>query len=191
MKRIFTGILMLIMLLLCGCNNSNTKKYNTACGLFVEGKYAEAKAAYEALGDYQDSAKMAEICTQKEIENLLQGRWNLEGSTIVLVFESGRYSVEFSGEEKDIIDSMMRFFATVFGGNEAYWIDFDTQTIYTCSDKTEEELADFDLADGHVTLTTTVGYKKQFTYTYENGKFQLLALDKTADMTFVKQENIQ
>ena len=75
MKTFYAGMLVLLLMFsLCGCgNNANTEAYNKACGLFLEGEYMEARAIFEALGDYNDGIKMAEKCIQKEIENQLQG----------------------------------------------------------------------------------------------------------------------
>jgi len=63
MKRITALILVLtIAASLAGCT---LQDYRTAGTLYKEGKYAEALQIYTALGDYADSAKMAEICLQK------------------------------------------------------------------------------------------------------------------------------
>ncbi len=52
-----------------GCD-SNRKPYETAQTLFTEGNYAEAAAAFEALGDYKDSAERAQ--TSK-----ISGSWSI------------------------------------------------------------------------------------------------------------------
>lgn len=57
MKRIFAIILCLVMAAaLCGCDKLD---YNKALELYEGGGYEGAKAAFEALGDYEDSAEYA------------------------------------------------------------------------------------------------------------------------------------
>ncbi len=43
--------------------------YQDAMNLFFEGKYEEAKAAFEALGDYEHSAEFVEMCEKEIREN--------------------------------------------------------------------------------------------------------------------------
>lgn len=63
MKRILSALIVLALAVsLAGCS---VQDYQTAGTLYKEGKYAQALEIYEALADYADSAKMAEICRQK------------------------------------------------------------------------------------------------------------------------------
>ena len=63
MKRILSALIVLALAVsMAGCS---VQDYQTAGTLYKEGKYAQALEIYEALGDYADSAKMAEICRQK------------------------------------------------------------------------------------------------------------------------------
>lgn len=63
MKRILSALIVLALAVsMAGCS---LQDYQTAGTLYEEGKYAQALEMYEALGDYADSAKMAEICRQK------------------------------------------------------------------------------------------------------------------------------
>lgn len=63
MKRILSALIVLALAVsLAGCS---VQDYQTAGTLYKEGKYAQALEIYEALGDYADSVKMAEICRQK------------------------------------------------------------------------------------------------------------------------------
>lgn len=63
MKRTVSVLLVLAMAVcLAGCT---LRDYQTAGSLYKEGKYAQALEMYEALGDYADSVKMADICRQK------------------------------------------------------------------------------------------------------------------------------
>lgn len=63
MKRILSVLIVLVLAVsMVGCS---LQDYQTAGTLYKEGKYAQALEMYEALGDYADSAKMAEICRQK------------------------------------------------------------------------------------------------------------------------------
>lgn len=61
MKKLFAVLLAAVMLLsLCACDASDYKK---ATALYSAGSYTEAKAAFEALGDYKDSADMVKSCS--------------------------------------------------------------------------------------------------------------------------------
>lgn len=63
MKRILSALIVLALAVsMAGCS---VQDYQTAGTLYKEGKYAQALEIYEALGDYADSAKMADICRQK------------------------------------------------------------------------------------------------------------------------------
>lgn len=63
MKRILSVLTVLVLAVsLASCS---VQDYQTAGTLYKEGKYAQALEIYEALGDYADSMKMAEICRQK------------------------------------------------------------------------------------------------------------------------------
>lgn len=63
MKKIVSVLVVLALAVsLVGCS---LQDYQTAGTLYKEGKYAQALEIYAALGDYADSAKMAEICRQK------------------------------------------------------------------------------------------------------------------------------
>jgi len=63
MKRI-VSLLLAMALCLCfvGCD---VLDYKEAMDLYEAGEYAQALEIYRALGDYADSARMAEICWQK------------------------------------------------------------------------------------------------------------------------------
>ena len=57
MKRVISIVLCLVLALsLCGCEKMD---YNKAVELYEAGGYEGAKAAFEALGDYEDSAEYA------------------------------------------------------------------------------------------------------------------------------------
>ena len=63
MKRILWVLTVLVLAVcLVGCS---LQDYQTAGALYKEGRYAQALELYEALGDYADSVKMADICRQK------------------------------------------------------------------------------------------------------------------------------
>ena len=69
MKRIFAALLALLLLLsLCGCASSD---YRKAERLEAAGDHAGAAAAFEALGDYEDSAERALACRYGEAEAVL------------------------------------------------------------------------------------------------------------------------
>lgn len=53
------SLLVVFILVLTGCNSSDYKK---AISLYENGSYEEAAAAFEALGDYQDSKKQLVNC---------------------------------------------------------------------------------------------------------------------------------
>ncbi len=65
MKKITAIILAEVIVMaftLSGCDSSDYKK---AMELYNEGNYTEAAAMFEKLGDYEDSAKMLDICTNE------------------------------------------------------------------------------------------------------------------------------
>lgn len=184
MKKILVGVIATIMLLsLFGCKQDpNAEEYNRANALFIEGKYAEAKTIYQILNDYSNSVEMVERCTQKEIENQLEGRWSWSPESQAFVeFKHGRVNI---GTESDLL--------TISGD---YWIDFKEQIIYICNDKAEDSTHKGNITIGNqsvqISVATIVGYTKMYKYTYDNGRFQLLPLDEKVDMTFIKQESEQ
>lgn len=62
MKRFLALLLVFLMVLpLCGCSSSDYKK---AVALYEAEDYEGAKALFDALGDYEDSAKYAADCAQ-------------------------------------------------------------------------------------------------------------------------------
>ena len=59
-KRIgIIAVMLLAVLCLAGCSESNEAKYDRAQKLLSDGKYEEAAGAFDALGDYSDAARMA------------------------------------------------------------------------------------------------------------------------------------
>ena len=63
MKRIFAALTLLALCVsLAGCSAVD---YLKASRLYKNQEYAQALPLYESLGDFADSAKMAEICSQK------------------------------------------------------------------------------------------------------------------------------
>ena len=63
MKRIFAALTLLALCVsLAGCSAVD---YLKASRFYKEEAYAQALPLYESLGDFADSAKMAEICAQK------------------------------------------------------------------------------------------------------------------------------
>ncbi len=82
-KFIVAFICVCMMFLLTACSASD---YKNATALLTEGKYEEAIAAFEALGDYKDSAaKIEEAKTALKIENakelLCKGTWFFNGGS--------------------------------------------------------------------------------------------------------------
>lgn len=63
MKRVWTVLVVLALCVsLAGCR---VLEYHEASTLYDNEQYLQAQAAYEALGDFADSAEMAQICRQK------------------------------------------------------------------------------------------------------------------------------
>lgn len=63
MKRIIAlAVVLCLCMSLTGCNVLDYKK---AMDHYEAGEYAEALALYQSLGDFADSAQMAQICSQK------------------------------------------------------------------------------------------------------------------------------
>ncbi|MCL1806177.1 MAG: hypothetical protein FWG31_00570 [Oscillospiraceae bacterium] len=73
MKKLTAILLIAVMTagLLAGCN-SNKKAYEEAEALFNSGKYEEAAAAFEALGNHEDSAQKAAEARQLIAKALLE-----------------------------------------------------------------------------------------------------------------------
>lgn len=174
MKKIATCIMTLIIAFsVLGCSNdAKADEYNKACGLFVEGKYSEAKSIFETLGDYNNCVKMIKMCDEMEIERQLQGVWVFDDTIwtgFELRFENGRCSRTYGDYE----------------GKDDYWIDFDAQLIYTCSDETDEQPVDFDVVmdemDATVRISQIVGYRKFLKYTFNNGQLECFLFD-TGDL---------
>ena len=63
MKRILT--VLLVLCLLAGMAGCSVPDYYKAYTYYEKGRYAEARELYMSLGDFADSAKMAEVCGQK------------------------------------------------------------------------------------------------------------------------------
>lgn len=194
MKKFLFYLLIFIMIFsFYGCSKDpNAETYNQACSLFVGGKYAEAKAIYISLGDYNNCAVMVEKCTQKEIESQLQGCWRVAMSDIetnlVIEFENGKFATYLKNNEDDkLIESEFDF----LNNSGIYWIDFDTQTIYFCSDKTDEEVVNFNMdvenVNKNFSIGTIVGYTKYCSYSYEGEELILHTLDQTSDLKYIKQ----
>jgi len=60
-SSLISAALSLILLLsLSGCGDENKKEYDAAMSLYDSGSFIAAKEAFEALGEYNDSAAMAE-----------------------------------------------------------------------------------------------------------------------------------
>lgn len=189
MKKLLIGVLALIMLFsFFGCNSDpNAETYNKACRLFVEGKYIEAKAIYELLNDYSNSNEMVKKCDEKEIEKLLQGRWEIsEGESMpfsIAEFKDGIYKITSIGKEETIWSTGV------------YWIDFDAQLIYLCNEPTDNFQVEVDFTIDnqtvHGAIASIVGYHKYCTYTFNDNKLELLHIDSEINAKYTKQETAQ
>lgn len=189
-KKFLISILALVMVFpFWGCNTDpNAETYNRACGLFIDGKYTEAKAIYESLSDYSNSIEMAKKCDEKEIERLLQGRWEVPVMepmpSLAAEFKDGIFSFLIIGEEKDTVWS-----------TGVYWIDFDSQLIYICNDITDDSPVEFNITvenqNVYGEVANITGYTKYCTYTFNDGKLELSHVNKEYNLTYVKQETTQ
>lgn len=71
MKKILAlSLVLLLAFSLCACSS---RDYSSAEKLFRDGQYGRAAEAFEALGDYQDSAAMAKACRYEEARELMSG----------------------------------------------------------------------------------------------------------------------
>ena len=151
MKKVFALFLVAIMMVsLCACDAVD---YKDAKAAYDNGDYKAAREIFENLGDYEDSADMAEKCLLKEVDELLQGNWEFESDifTQTYKFKNGTFTAGLTIANTSI-DNV---------GD--YRIDTDRQEIYVCYDyiistsgkepNTEEKLL--------------------FTYTYDGSKFVL------------------
>ena len=67
----FLSVALLILAMLTGCSGS---KYKEATELFNVGNYAEARAMFVELGDYEDSEVKVKECDYQMAEELLENR---------------------------------------------------------------------------------------------------------------------
>ncbi len=106
MRRILLTVLMLVMALsLTGCKGS---KYKDALELYNSGEYEAAAAAFAELGDYKESAAMAEKCSDivavraklSEIQTWFYGNESVGAALNKIVFAGNQATItqySFSG----------------------------------------------------------------------------------------------
>ena len=147
--------------------------YNQAICLIGKKDYQGAINIYSKLGDYKDSVQKIDDLHVMQVDEQLQGVWELVqtfgalSAKQTVQFNSGRYSAT----------------VTVMGGKlsnqGAYRIAFKEKAIYVLYDK-EYQL----YADGTVAKENTEE-KKVFTYELENGRLTLIELTSGKQMTFI------
>ena len=151
MKKVFAAFLVVVMMLsLCACDASDYKK---AMAAYDKGDYKTARELFEDLGDYKDSADMAEKSLLKEIDDLLQGDWEVKSGSITQTYEfdDGRFTAGMS-------------IGTASIDNEGtYRIDTDSKEIYVC----------YDYIISSSGKKPNTEEKLLFTYTYSGSNFVL------------------
>lgn len=78
------SVVLLILAMLTGCSGS---KYKEATELFNAGNYAEARAIFVELGDYEDSEVKVKECDYQMAEELLENRKFEEARELYLSLE--------------------------------------------------------------------------------------------------------
>lgn len=97
---ILLALAMLLSLTLAGCS-SDKDNYEEATRLFENGSYAEAKAIFTELGDYENSAEMAAECDYAP----LYGTWeyDMDLSEMMQEMISSSLGEELSGVDTEFI----------------------------------------------------------------------------------------
>lgn len=132
MKKI-TSLLMVsvLALSLTGCAKND---YDAATALLAEGKYEEAKTAFEALGDYMDASDKVSSIEDSLLEEKIVGEWSYEHDQS----ESMKYMLsEMETEAADYIDipSFICRYKLNFSENGDVTLSLDQETL----EKTLEE----------------------------------------------------